>query len=94
MAAAPVSSRFAPASCPRIALWLPRLCPQIFPNPVPSTTLPSLQLLHAITAAVWRNMDEMKPKALSNVLYGFGLLNFHPGWQGLRSIPLLSGVTE
>lgn len=40
-------------------------------------------LLHAITAAAWRNLDEMKPKALSNVLYGFGLLNFHPGTEFL-----------
>lgn len=37
VAAAPVSSRFAPASCRCIAPWLPRLCPQLFPHAVPST---------------------------------------------------------
>ncbi|PRW33797.1 RAP domain [Chlorella sorokiniana] len=40
-------------------------------------------LLHAITATVWRNLEEMKPKPLSNVLYGFALLNFHPGTEFL-----------
>ena len=33
----------------------------------------------AITAAVWRHLPDLSGDAFSNVLYGFGVLNFHPG---------------
>lgn len=50
----------------------------------------SLQLLHAITATVWRNLDAVQARPLSNVLYGFGLLNFHPGARLLGWLCVLS----
>jgi hypothetical protein len=46
----------------------------------------ALQVLHAITAAAWRHLHEMRPDAFCNTLYGFGLLNFHPGEAGSRSV--------
>lgn len=37
------------------------------------------QILHAITARAWRHLHELNPNTLANLLYGFGLLTFHPG---------------
>lgn len=42
-------------------------------------TPPPEQILHAIAAKAWRHMGELDGNVVTNMLYGFGLLNFNPG---------------
>jgi hypothetical protein len=48
-------------------------------HPHASATFWLLQVLHAMAAIAWRRLHELPADALCNLLYGFGLLHFHPG---------------
>lgn len=46
-------------------------------------------VLHAVVATAWRRLHDLTPDALCNTLYGFGLLNFHPGDKRSRRLAFL-----
>ena len=72
---------------PRAAVT-PAVRPPALTLPPPAAPSPArAQVLHAVTAKAWRHLGEIDANVASNLLYGFGLLSFHPGGCGPSARP-------